>query len=193
MKKIIAGILAAASIFAVSPAFAEPFQGPYVGVEAGWNRDSIHGANTDIGHLDVRESSDAFVGGAFVGYDHKVTSDIVIGAEASFDIAASDQARSGPNLIDPNYSFDVSARAGYLVTPTTLLYVRGGYENARARVSNGVENGHDTFDGWSVGGGIEREVMEHVSARLEYRYSDLGSNNSNFDRHQALVGVAYHF
>ncbi|PZQ57599.1 MAG: hypothetical protein DI555_01355 [Novosphingobium pentaromativorans] len=193
MKKIVAGILAAASIMAVSPAFADTFQGPYVGVQAGWNQDKARGADTDIGDLAIRDTRDAFVGGAFAGYNYKITPNVVIGAEGSFDIAADDALRSGGAVIDPNYAFDLSARAGYLVNPKTLLYVRGGYENMRARVSDGVVSGHDTFDGWSVGGGIEREIVDKVSARIEYRYSDLGSNGHDFDRHQALVGVAYHF
>ena len=34
---------------------------------------------------------------------------------------------------------------------------------------------------------------DRISARLEYRYSDLGGSDAKFQQHQALVGVAYHF
>lgn len=193
MKKFVAGIFAAASVFAVSPAFAEPFDGPYIGVQAGWNHDRVRGADTDIGPVDIRDTKDSFVGGAFAGYNYRVLPKVVLSAEGSFDLGADDGLSSGSSRINPNYAFDVSARAGYLVTPKTLVYVRGGYENMRARVSNDVARGHDTFDGWSVGGGVERAIFDNVSARVEYRYSDLGNNGDGFDRHQALVGVAYHF
>lgn len=193
MKTFIAGILAAASVFAVTPAFADAFQGPYAGVQAGWNHDRVRGADTDIGDLNVRDSRDSFVGGAFAGYNYKITPNVVIGAEGGFNLGADDAVRGAGGVVDPNYSFDLSARAGYLVTPKTMLYVRGGYENMRARVSDGTVQGHDTFDGWSVGGGVERAILDNVTARVEYRYSDLGSNGNGFDRHQALVGVAYHF
>lgn len=193
MKKIVASALAAASVFSLSPAFAEPFQGPFIGAHAGWNEDRVRGAHTDVGDLNVREAGDKFFGGIFAGYDLKVAPRIVIGAEAGFDMAVDDRIGGAAGYIDPNYSFDVTARAGYLVSPKTLLFVRGGYENTRARVSNGITEGHDTFDGWTVGGGVEREIMDHVSASLEYRYADLGSHGNTFDRHQALVGVAYHF
>ena len=38
---------------------------------------------------------------------------------------------SGGNAltIDPRYSFDLTARAGYLVNDKTLVYLRGGYAN----------------------------------------------------------------
>lgn len=193
MKTLIAGLLAAASVFAVSPAFADAFEGPYVGVQAGWNHDRVRGADTEIGDLDVRDNRDSFIGGAFAGYNYKISPYVVIGAEGSFDLGADDAARNGAAVIDPNHAFDLSARAGYLVSPKTMLYVRGGYENMRARVSNGVAQGHETFDGWSVGGGVERAIFDDLTARVEYRYSDLGNNGNGFDRHQALVGVAYHF
>jgi outer membrane immunogenic protein len=138
------------------------------------------------------ESRASFVGGVYAGYDYQVTPHIVLGVEAGFDLAADDASRVGGALIDPNYSFDVGARAGYMVGEKTLVYVRGSYENMRAQVQNGSVSGHDTFDGWGVGGGVERFVADNVSARVEYRYSDL-SNGGKFDRHQALVGVAYHF
>jgi outer membrane immunogenic protein len=193
MKKFVAGILAAASIFSTAAAFAEPFQGPYAGIQAGWNHDRVRGAETGIGDVNVRDSRDSVVGGVFAGYNYKVTPHVVVGAEGSFDLGGSDRVRNATAVIDPNYSFDLSARAGYLVNPKTLVYVRGGYENMRARVSNGLANSHDTFDGWSIGGGVERAVFSNVTARIEYRYSDLGNNGHDFDRHQALVGVAYHF
>jgi len=58
---------------------------------------------------------------------------------------------------------------------------------------NGSRHDKDNFDGWSVGGGVERAITNRVSARVEYRYSDLDGNGAEFDRHQVLAGVAWHF
>jgi outer membrane immunogenic protein len=44
-----------------------------------------------------------------------------------------------------------------------------------------------------VGGGVEQAITDNISARIEYRYSDLSDGDGKFDRHQALVGVAYRF
>lgn len=193
MKIFSATLLSAAAITLATPALAESFQGPFVGVHTGWNEDRVHGATTDEGDILVRETGDKFVGGVFAGYDYKVTPKVVVGAEAGFDIAADDRIGEGSAYIDPSYTFDVTGRVGYIVTPCTLLFVRGGYENTRARVVNGALQGHDNFDGWTAGAGIDREIMEKVSASLEYRYSDLGSNGHTFDRHQVLAAIAYHF
>jgi outer membrane immunogenic protein len=51
-------------------------------------------------------------------------------------------AASANYSVDPKYSFDVTERAGYLVDPKTLLYVRGGYTNARVRGDGRERNRH---------------------------------------------------
>lgn len=99
--------------------------------------------------------------------------------------------------LDPEWSLDLTGRAGYLLNPTTLAYARGGYTSAR------TETGVDTplirltesenRDGWTLGAGIERKLQEKISARLEYRFSDLSEGDGNFDRHRMLVGIAYRF
>ncbi|WP_257555360.1 outer membrane protein [Sphingobium sp. CFD-2] len=69
--------------------------------------------------------------------------------------------------------------------------------NARVRTTATVDSkrisSSDNLDGWMIGGGAERLITDHISARLEYRYSDLGEGPSKFDRHQILVGAAYRF
>jgi len=193
MKLIFAGSLSLAMALCAVPASAQVFEGPYVGLQAGWNHDKIGNASSDIGNLDIHDSRDSFTGGVYGGYNHQVAPNVVLGVEAGFNLGADDAVRGNAAVIDPNYSFDLGARAGYLVNDKTLAYVRGGYENTRARIASAAGNSHDTFDGWSIGGGVERALTDTISARLEYRYSDLGSDNGSFDRHQALVGVAYHF
>jgi outer membrane immunogenic protein len=186
---------------AAAPAYADTFDGPYVGVTAGWERSEI--ANRiDTQPITGEASRDAFVLGGYAGYNLKATDRIVIGAEAGFSASVDDEARANsagrPLAIDPRYSFDLSARAGYLVTEKALVYVRGGYANARVRttlvpVTGAPVVSSDNLDGWQVGGGIEYAISDHISARAEYRYSDLGSNGGQYDRHQTLVGVSYNF
>lgn len=174
-----------------APAFAQEFQGPYVGAQVGWNQ------NKAIG-----DKQDAFTGGVFAGYDHQVTPNIVLGLEGGFSLGADDVVGPhGPNnaSLDPRYSIDVSARAGYVLGERTLLYARGGYANVRARLTRDIDDvavsNRDNYDGWFVGGGVERKLLDNVSTRIEYRYSDLGndSNLGKYERHQVLAGVAYRF
>lgn len=41
--------------------------------------------------------------------------------------------------------------------------------------------------------GIERRILKKISARLEYRYSDLSEGDGTFDRRRMLAGIAYRF
>lgn len=191
-------ILAAAGIAA--PAQADTFEGPYVGVAAGWDRGEVS-ARIEATPLDAEASRDALVLGGYAGYNHKLTDRIVIGAEAGFTGTVDDRVRAtsaGDALtVDPRYSFDLGARAGYLVTDKALVYVRGGYANQRARTSldtgTGIIRSSDNLDGWQIGGGLEYAISAKVSARLEYRYSDFGKNGGDYERHQTLIGVSYNF
>ena len=59
---------------------------------------------------------------------------------------------------------------------------------ARRRPSDRIETQHRV-----VGGGVEHALSDNLSARVEYRYSDLGEGDGGFDRHQALFGLSYRF
>jgi outer membrane immunogenic protein len=199
-KTLIVGLAGLGGSIA-APAYADTFDGPYVGVQAGWDRSEIAGAPAEALPLDAEASRDALVLGGYAGYNHKVGESFVIGAEAGFSGTVDDRIRAqsggNPVTLDPRYSFDLSARAGYLVDEDTLVYLRGGYANTRVRATldgeDGPERSSDNLDGWIVGGGIERALTDAISVRAEYRYSDLGSDGGSWDRHQALVGVTYNF
>jgi outer membrane immunogenic protein len=202
MKPIVTSVAALALATGIaSAASAEPFNGPFVGVQAGWNQDDVGTPSTALGDVPVDGSQDSFSGGVFAGYDYKVSPRVVIGAEAGIQFGADDSiVRDGSAAlvtVDPKRSLDLTARAGYLVTDNTLLYARGGYTNARVRTSiedaAGVRSASTNRDGWLVGGGVEHAINDNISARAEYRYSDLSEGDGKFDRHQALFGIAYRF
>lgn len=202
MKNIISPFTALVVATAIGTAAqAEPFNGPFVGVQGGWSQNDVRTPSTPLGDVRVDGSRDSAVIGAFAGYDHKIGSRVVIGAEAGIQAGIDDSivrnSSVGLATIDPRYSFDLTARAGYLVNDKTLAYVRGGYSNARTRTTIddavGIRAASGHRDGWIVGGGVERAITDNISARIEYRYTDLSEGDGRFDRHQALVGVAYRF
>ena len=200
-SKVLFTALASFAGFMAVPAQAENFDGLYVGVQAGWNRAEVADRTIDAQPIDAEVSRDSLVLGGYAGYNYKINDRIVIGAEAGFSIASDDKVRaqsSGTSLtVDPRYNFDLTARAGYLVNDKTLAYVRGGYANTRVRTTlisdDSTTRASDNLDGWLVGGGVERSFTDKISARLEYRYTDLGNNGGQYDQHQALVGVSYNF
>jgi outer membrane immunogenic protein len=73
----------------------------------------------------------------------------------------------------------VTGRIGYTVTPQTLLYVRGGGAWKRDRLTlfgPGAafisETTDPTFNGWTVGGGIEYLITPNISIFAEANYAD---------------------
>jgi outer membrane immunogenic protein len=80
------------------------------------------------------------------------------------------------------------ARAGWLVTPSVLLYATGGFAFGSIK-SSGTLTGLNGFGqpvgatfsntktnpGWTIGGGIEGHLGGNWTGKLEYLYVDLGS------------------
>jgi outer membrane immunogenic protein len=167
------------------------------------------------------------VGGGQVGYNYQFGNSFVVGAEADIhgtSITGGNQGnfvglypspypRSTTGLLTPlvtgnggNISLPwfgtVRGRAGYLVTPTLLLYGTGGF----AYGGVDVFQRSNTSTGWTAGGGAEWLFAPHWSAKIEYLYVDLNSSGVNgaftgfeFGTHHhpqlnvVRAGVNYHF
>lgn len=90
-------------------------------------------------------------------------------------------------------AWSVGPRLGYLVAPSVLTYVDGGYTQARfdaqSEVTNlGVPIGFGfpahTYSGWFVGGGVETSISAYLPGlpsglflRTEYRFSEYQRTN----------------
>ena len=161
------------------------------------------------------------VGGAQVGYNFQFNQ-FVIGAETAFQgTSLSGGGNNTPLTLFPspynsnNYLTPVGAitganislpwfgtvrgRAGWLVTPTFLIYGTAGFAYGQVDAW-GFNN---TLTGWTAGGGVEWMFAPHWSAKAEYLYVDLsntggyGGWNIGQSFHPQLnvvrVGVNYHF
>jgi outer membrane immunogenic protein len=109
-------------------------------------------------------------------------------------------ALTGANISLPWFG-TVRGRAGYLITPTLLLYGTAGFAYGDVQ----AWSFSNTRTGWTAGGGVEWLFAPHWSAKAEYLYVDLDSNGrtgtfgwtwgNHF--HPQLnvvrVGVNYHF
>ncbi len=173
------------------------FQGPYVGVIAGYD----HVILSDGG---ISESKDGLSYGGILGYDFRM-GEGVVGIEG--EVAGSTTKQTVNDVLVAGDSASLKAgrdlyigvRGGLLVTPEALLYVKGGYANARATgtYTSPTASGSvsDNIDGFRVGAGAEY-AFGKFRARLEYRYSDysqikyLGTPTGvDAKRHQVMVGV----
>jgi outer membrane immunogenic protein len=76
-----------------------------------------------------------------------------------------------------NMGWNLLARAGWLATPSTLLYALGGYSNQSFTTTGYAGSGavlfssDDRLSGFVVGPGLEFMIAPGWSTRLEYRYS----------------------
>ena len=96
------------------------------------------------------------------------------------------------------------ARLGYQIDPNAMLYVKGGYTNAKVKLAYDDNVGNafslsDELDGYRVGGGLEVSA-DNKFVRLEYRYSDYGKYetsslvpNIDTSRHQGVVMAGIRF
>jgi outer membrane immunogenic protein len=155
------------------------------------------------------------IGGPEIGYDWQASPNWVLGVEADFQWA--DEKNSGPfnmayncegvcsisgNLGSKIHWFGtVRARAGWLYTPTTMVYVTGGFAYGKVSINGSLTNSNNfgccnggpvgpapgsfsfasssTNTGWTVGAGV-RGTVPNAPAwvwKVEYLYIDLGSLN----------------
>lgn len=191
MRKFVLA-LAASAAFA-TPAMAEPFSGPYVGVEVGLDNYEAQGEDLfAAGDEFDGISGNGVVGGVFAGYDI-AAGNAFFGLEGKASL--SDAEASYDDTIDTlgvraKETFGLSARGGVMVNDGTGLFVRAGWANTRFKVNlNGVTDS-DTDDGLVLGAGLQTRLGANASLRVEYvrtDYNDFIKNNA------VLAGVAYHF
>jgi outer membrane immunogenic protein len=194
----------AAGMVVIAPAAADTitWTGVYVGAHVGGARQSapdwsyFNPNNAALFTLTQGGELGA-AGGLHGGYSWQFAPAWLIGIEGDMSWTSLSQTRSvstiGPGSFatmsaTDNWLASVRARFGFIAVSNTLLYVTGG----AAWVSTAF-NGHmtriispDTFvadaasimtrPGWVVGGGVERMIDPHLTARLEYLYYNLDSN-----------------
>ncbi len=164
------------------------------------------------------------VGGGQAGYNFQFNPSIVVGVETDFQgTSIGGGGRNAPLALYPSplvpgsFLAPVSAlagsnlslgwfgtvrgRAGWLVTPTLLVYGTAGFAYGQVN----AWNFSNTRTGWTAGGGLEWMFAPNWSAKVEYLYVDLSSNGStggfgwNWGYHfhpqinVVRAGVNYHF
>lgn len=219
MKKLLLGTAGLAVLAMMSPAnaadlAARPYakappvpyvapvtwQGFYIGGFGGYGWTGDNSANNG-------DANGGF-GGGTVGYNWQ-NGNIVFGIEvdaAGADISASagvpgvDWAKSQIDAFGT-----VRGRLGIAPSPSTLLYVTGGYAWANNKLSVDALgfSGSDsrTHSGWTVGAGLEYMFAPSWSAKVEYLYADLEGQNyfngavttGRASLNTVKAGVNYHF
>ena len=181
----------AADLIAETPTVYD-WTGVFVGANAGYgfaNEEALSirpEIGEEAGILDI----DGFIGGGQVGANWQ-SDKWVFGAEADFqfsDISDSDNTTVDEMEFEAKTDVDwfstVRLRSGFALD-NLLVYGTGGlalggvdYE-IRALHDFGTLNTHDNYTtlGWSAGAGVEWGLSERTSAKIEYLYIDLGSED----------------
>ena len=173
------------------------WMGPYVGAQIGYgfagrSEDSLTGFTLD---------TEGFVGGGFAGYNFDTGNGFIIGVEGDIGYSGVKESDFGVE-VESGLEGSLRARLGYTVTPDVLLYATAGGAAKRMSVSEGGIEDSNTATGWTAGVGTDIKLTNQVFGRVEYRYTDYGSDTyvtgsgaSEFDArdHRVLFGVGVHF
>ncbi|MGE5511974.1 MAG: outer membrane beta-barrel protein [Bacteroidota bacterium] len=178
----------------------ERWTGFYIGGTAGYSfgTGSVSG---DIG--DFSFDQNGVVGTLLAGYNWQIGRS-VLGIEA--DVGTGDFGTSGSTgALDSqlNVFGSLRARAGYLISPALLIYATAGaaWADMDFKIA-GTSTQSETFFGYQVGGGGELAISPRTMLRLEYIFTDLGServtqsglsNTFDPDFHTVRAGVAFKF
>lgn len=167
------------------------WNGPEIGVIAGYGWGTPKAA---VGKFDA----DGWGGGVYAGYNFQVNPNFVLGLEG--DLTLNNMEGSAGGLTVSNqWNSTLRGRAGYAIN-RFLLYGTGGLAVGGLKVANAVASDSKTVAGWTLGTGVEAALTNSVTARLEYRYTDLGSHafattpgNVAFTSGQIMAGVGVKF
>jgi outer membrane immunogenic protein len=153
---VTATVIALTGLGAANAQAVGSWTGPYVGASVGSSFSATQGPST------------SFLASGFLGWNVQAGRALVLGVEGDAGWIANSNW---------NWEASVRGRLGFLMKPATLLYATGGV--AFAQVHPDSVALWSTKTGYAVGGGIETGALfSSVKARLEYRYTDLGTFNS---------------
>jgi outer membrane immunogenic protein len=173
------------------PAFS--WTGLYLGGVVGYGWGDV---DTDTTSFDA----DGFLGGVYTGYNYQFPNNVVVGIEG--DVTYHDQDGSGAGGVSANTDWNgtLRPRLGYAFD-RFMPYITGGLAVGNVEASEPGDSDSGTAVGWTAGAGIETAITDNVTARVEYRYTDLGSNGASLatagdvdvSSHGVMVGLGFKF
>jgi outer membrane immunogenic protein len=158
-----------------APSYVAPYSwtGFYVGINGGggFGRSNWSGAGTDF------NTSGGLVGGT-VGYNWQ-NGPAVFGLEGDVDWSGIKGSGTCGGLACEtrnDWLGTFRGRLGYAFN-RVMPYVTGGLAVGNVKASNAFGSSDETRAGWTLGGGIEANIVGPWSAKVEYLYADLGKTN----------------
>ncbi len=201
--------------------------GPYAGLQGGyaWGENDVSANNIEEESTEILRAVvangrdgdmdlDGFVGGLHLGYNWQSDA-LVLGVEGDIEFADMDGdtdvvddegLKIGEIKQEIDWLGSLRLRAGF-AADHALFYATGGLAVGGVELTlkdgDGDEfaSNSDTNWGWTLGGGVEYAFTDDLSARIEYRYTDLGnieagsSDDGKADTafHAVRAGLSWHF
>jgi outer membrane immunogenic protein len=185
------------------PAPAFIWTGLYGGLNigGGWS-DHTNGAFLPIFANEGRLSG--VIGGGQVGFNYQLAPMFVVGVETDFQGTSLSNQDAGLFTLRRRLDWvgTVRGRAGVaLLDQRLFVYGTGGFAYGEVR-QEFLGEFKETKTGWTAGGGAEYALafLPNVSAKVEYLYTDLRTNNGGFvfgnsgrlKFHTVRAGLNYH-
>ena len=185
------------------PSFA--WTGFYAGINGGWLRQ--HVANNLLGG---RSSNGGIIGGT-IGYNYQLQNNIVVGLEGDLGYVSNSSKvtlNAAPLVtgkVSNNYLGTIRARLGYSLG-MFMPYLTGGFAFGDSKLSyNNTAFPLTSFSksssaaGYTVGGGVEAQIYQNWTAKVEYLYVDFGKQSyaaygkTRLNDHVVRAGLNYKF
>ena len=182
------------------------WSGLYGGVYLGGTTGEVTGDDRPWGGLLVeKDTMSGLSGGLFLGWNAQSNQWIYsVEAEAGLSSSNGETVILGVEVKEKSlWTVRLRARAGYLITPNTLLYAAGGLSVADMDIdTDSAVAGDDraTMFGWTLGAGLEAKISETMRARIEYIYDDfsdatmfasVGNVEVGADRHTVRAALVF--
>lgn len=142
----------------------------------------VNGQTQEIASVDGINSS-GITGGFQVGFDKQIGTRLIVGVFGSYDLSSMETNVSALGieipLIEKGDEWSIGARFGYLLHPRVMAYVLAAYTQADWEFVTG-DIGDDggrkeiTFDGVTVGGGLEYAVTRNIFLGIEGTHTFYG-------------------
>ncbi|MGR6465906.1 outer membrane protein [Rhizobium sp. PAMB 3182] len=189
----------------IAPDKVQPYNwsGGYLGVQGGYGW--MNGTFKTTGLVPLDGNFDGGLLGGFAGFNYQFGNNVVAGVEADFERNWNDKTLiSGLGTVNGGTTWQgsVRARVGYAFD-RALIYASGGWAASRADAEVvGLGSDKKTFNGFTVGAGVDYAITDNIFARVDYRYNDFGKKDFNFGgstvegelkQHTLKVGVGYKF
>ncbi len=176
---------------AMAPVFT--WSGPYFGIDGGAG---FLDGDFSVGGVSASEDFDGGVFGAFGGYNFQFDN-IVVGIEGNIEHNWNDEDLLGAS-IGTDWSGAVRGRVGYAFDKA-LFYGAAGWTATRGFIDvPGGDKETETFNGYTVGAGIDYAFTNNVFVRGEYRFNDYGDKdilgvNVDLDQQEIKLGIGVKF